>query len=313
MEQLQDSQQAERFIRLLLEGDRQRESKECRHLLEQIDDLERQLETVGRELQSLKGQLGKAERGTPERHLKTASRHVEREVREAKEQIREIKDSILSGMGKAVRSFKRKGAEALDEAIDKLHIRAALRNISRSMERAAINMEEAIDRIGAASEESQQTKIHKKNISRALMGKERETISEEFRPGILARSAIRPFETVKELCRGIRKQADALEERIVQMSRQAGVDRGRETRQETEMQVQQEFQEPQIREWRKFNEPQMPEQSNVQPGPKRPQAVKTEQVQKWETIQSLQEYKKSHKQKAPSENLIKRGKEGMEL
>lgn len=209
MEQLQDIQQAEQFIQLLLEADRQREARECRHLLEQIDDLERQLETVGRELRSLKGQLGKAERGTPERHLKTAARHVEREVREAKEQLREIKDSILSGMGKAVRNFKRKGVEALDGAIDKLHIRVALRNISRSMERAAINMQETIDRISAASEESRQTKIHRRNISRALMGKERETMPEELRPGILARSVIRPFEALKELCEGIRKQADA--------------------------------------------------------------------------------------------------------
>ena len=69
MELLQDNQQAEQFIRLLLEADRQREARECRHLLEQIDDLERQMEMVGRELRSLKGQLGKAERGTPERSL----------------------------------------------------------------------------------------------------------------------------------------------------------------------------------------------------------------------------------------------------
>lgn len=70
MELLQDNQQAEQFIRLLLEVDRQREAKECRNLLEQIDVLERQLETVGREIRSLKGQLGKAERGTPERSLR---------------------------------------------------------------------------------------------------------------------------------------------------------------------------------------------------------------------------------------------------
>jgi hypothetical protein len=299
MEQLQDIQQAEQFIRLLLDADRQREAKECRHLLEQIDDLERQLETVGRELKSLKGQLGKAERGTPERHLKTAARHVEREVREAKEQIREIKDSILSGMGKAVRDFKRKGVEALDGAIDKLHIRVALRNISRSMERAAINMQKTIDRINAASEESQQTKIHKRNISRALMGKERETIPEEFRPGILARSAIRPFETVKELCGGIQKQADALEERVVRLSRQVGMDRGQETRQEAQTQGQQEFQEPKIREWGKFQEPQMWEEQETR--------------ERRETIQSLQEYKKSLKGNRPPENYARRGREGMEL
>ncbi len=294
MEQLQDIQQAEQFIRLLLDADRQREAKECRHLLEQIDDLERQLETVGRELKSLKGQLGKAER-----HLKTAARHVEREVREAKEQIREIKDSILSGMGKAVRDFKRKGVEALDGAIDKLHIRVALRNISRSMERAAINMQKTIDRINAASEESQQTKIHKRNISRALMGKERETIPEEFRPGILARSAIRPFETVKELCGGIQKQADALEERVVRLSRQVGMDRGQETRQEAQTQGQQEFQEPKIREWGKFQEPQMWEEQETR--------------ERRETIQSLQEYKKSLKGNRPPENYARRGREGMEL
>jgi len=208
MERLQDNPQAEQFIRLLLEVDRQREANECRYLLEQIDDLEQQLETVGRELQSLKGQLKKAERGTPERQLKTASRRVEREVREAKEQIREIKDSILSGIGKAVRSFKRKGAAVLDGAIDKLHIRVALRSISRSMERAAINMQETVDRISTASEESQQTKIHKKNISRALFGKEREEIPEEFTPGMLARNVIRPFAAVKGMCEGIRKKAD---------------------------------------------------------------------------------------------------------
>ena len=294
MEQLQDIQQAEQFIRLLLDADRQREAKECRHLLEQIDDLERQLETVGRDLKSLKGQLGKAER-----HLKTAARHVEREVREAKEQIREIKDSILSGMGKAVRDFKRKGVEALDGAIDKLHIRVALRNISRSMERAAINMQKTIDRINAASEESQQTKIHKRNISRALMGKERETIPEEFRPGILARSAIRPFETVKELCGGIQKQADALEERVVRLSRQVGMDRGQETRQEAQTQGQQEFQEPKIREWGKFQEPQMWEEQETR--------------ERRETIQSLQEYKKSLKGNRPPENYARRGREGMEL
>ena len=243
--------------------------------------------------------LGKAERGTPERHLKTAARHVEREVREAKEQIREIKDSILSGMGKAVRDFKRKGVEALDGAIDKLHIRVALRNISRSMERAAINMQKTIDRINAASEESQQTKIHKRNISRALMGKERETIPEEFRPGILARSAIRPFETVKELCGGIQKQADALEERVVRLSRQVGMDRGQETRQEAQTQGQQEFQEPKIREWGKFQEPQMWEEQETR--------------ERRETIQSLQEYKKSLKGNRPPENYARRGREGMEL
>lgn len=299
MERLQDNQQAERFIRLLIEADRQKEAMECRNLLEQIDDLERQLEMVGRELRGLKEQLGKAERGTLERQLKTVSRRVEREVKEAKKQIGEIKDSILAGMGKAVRDFKRKSAEALDGVIDKLHVRVALRNISRGMERVAIHMQETIDRINAASEESQQTKIHKRNISRALMGKERETIPEEFRPGILARSAIRPFETVKELCGGIQKQADALEERVVRLSRQVGMDRGQETRQEAQTQGQQEFQEPKIREWGKFQEPQMWEEQETR--------------ERRETIQSLQEYKKSLKGNRPPENYARRGREGMEL
>jgi hypothetical protein len=330
MERLQDSQQAERFIRLLLEEERQKEARECRNLLEQIDDLERQLETVGRELRGLKEQLGKAGRGTPERNLKTVARRVEREVKEAKKQIQEIKDSILAGMGKAVRDFKRKGSEALDGVIDKLHVRVALRNISRGMERAAIKMQETIDRIRVASEESQQTKIHKRNVSRVLMGKERETVPEEFQLGIAARSAIRPFETVKGLCEGIRKQADVLEEKIVRMSRHIEMDRGEENSQETQSQEQQEFQGSQVREWRRFYEPQEPEKQGihepggargeinqgrlcVRPEMKKQQEARAEQVQRRETIQSIREYKRSRKQKAPSENHAKRGREGMEL
>lgn len=330
MERLQDNQQAERFIRLLIEADRQKEAMECRNLLEQIDDLERQLETVGRELRGLKEQLGKAERGTPERQLKTVSRRVEREVKEAKKQIGEIKDSILAGMGKAVRDFKRKGSEALDGGIDKLHVRVALRNISRGMERAAINMQETIARIRAASEESQQTKIHKKNISRVLMGKERETVPDEFQLGIVARSAVRPFETVKGLCEGIWKQADALEERIVRMSRNIGTDREQGARQEAQSREQQGYQEPQVREWQRFYEPQIPEQQGnhkqegkireinrgrfcIRPEMKKAQETRTEPVQRMETIQSIREYKRSRKQKVPSENQAKRGREGMEL
>ncbi len=57
MERLQDNRQAGQFIRLLLEADRRKEADGCRHLLEQIDDLERQLETAGRELKSLKVSL----------------------------------------------------------------------------------------------------------------------------------------------------------------------------------------------------------------------------------------------------------------
>ena len=330
MERLQDNQQAERFIRLLIEADRQKEAMECRNLLEQIDDLERQLEMVGRELRGLKEQLGKAERGTLERQLKTVSRRVEREVKEAKKQIGEIKDSILAGMGKAVRDFKRKSAEALDGVIDKLHVRVALRNISRGMERVAIHMQETIDRINAASEESQQTKIHKRNVSRVLMGKERETVPDEFQLGIVARSAVRPFETVKKLCEGIRKQADALEERIVRMSRRIETDRGEENGQETQSREQREFQGPQVREWRRFYESWEPEKQGIQepggerkeinqgrpcvgPEMKKMQTAREEQVQRRETIQSIREYKRSRKQKVPSENQAKRGREGMEL
>lgn len=255
---------------------------------------------------------------------------MEREVRDAKKQIQEIKDSILSGMKKAVRSFRKKGAAALDGAIDKLHIRVMLRSISMGMERSAINMQETIDRISAASEEFQKTKIHKKNISRALIGKEREKIPEEFRPGVLARSVMGPFKMVMGLCAGIRKQADALEERMVQLSRYAGTDRGQENSQALQTQERQVFQEPQKKVWRKFYEPQMPgqqeihegqggrreidqERVHIQPGQKKPQTAKTEEAQRKETIQDLQEYKKSRKQKVSPENPIQRGREGIEL
>ena len=255
---------------------------------------------------------------------------MEREVRDAKKQVREIKASILSGMKKAVRSFKKKGAAALDGAIDKLHIRVMLRSISMGMERSTINMQETIDRISAASEESQKTKIHKKNISRVLMGKEREEIPEEFRSGVLARSAMGPFKMVMGLCAGIRKQADALEERMVRLSRYAGTDRGQENRQAVQTQERQAFQEPQKKAWRKFDEPQMPGQQeihegqrerreinqkrvHIQPGQKKPQTAKMEQAQGKETIQSLQKYRNSRKQKVSRENHIQRGREGMEL
>ncbi len=150
-------------------------------------------------------------------------------------------------MGKAVRGFKRKGAAALDGAIDKLHIRAALRNLSRGMERAAANMQEAIDRISAASAESQQAGIHKKNISRALFGMAREEIPEEFTPGVLAGNAIRPFAAVKGLCEGIKKQADGLEERMETLPRHVKTDRNRETENRPRIPGQPEFHEEPVR------------------------------------------------------------------
>ncbi len=305
MERLQDNRQAEQFLRLLLEADRQKEAKECRYLLEQIDDLERQLETAGRELKSLKGQLKKAERGTPERQLKTASRRVEREVKEAKEQIRKIKDSLLSGTGKAVRGFKRKGAAALDGAVDKLHIQAALRNLSRGMERAATNMQEALDRISAASAESQQARLHKKNISRILFGEAREEIPEEFTPGVLARNAIRPFAAVKGLCEEIKKQADGLEERMETLPRHVKRDRNRETENRSRISEQPKFHEEPVRTWRKFDGPQERRTEIKQ------QAAKAEQARRPETIEGLREYKKNCRQKNQAGNQVKRRVRGM--
>ncbi len=132
--------------------------------------------------------------------MKAVVRRTENVVKEVKGYIREIKRSIVSGMRKAVRNVKKKGASALDTAIDKLYIRVTLRNISMGMERASANTRETINRIVAASEESQKTKIHKRNISRALFGKGREEVPETFELGVAARNVVRPFEIVNGLC-----------------------------------------------------------------------------------------------------------------
>ncbi len=287
MERLQDNQQVKEYFRMLQENDRQRQAGKYRALLEQINNLEWQLETVGKELKSLRGQLAKEDRGSVERGLETAARRVGREVKAAKEHIQEIKRSILSGMEKAVREAKRSGAAALDKAVDKLHIRVMLRNISMGMERSSIHIQETIDRITAASRQSQEANIHKKNAARALFGKEQEKVPEKLEMGAVARNTTRSFAMVKGICDEIRKQADGLEERIVRLSGRVETDR------EENVNVGQEANIQEQAGMRKNKGVEIPHAGRM--GVQR-KIVQGETMDRPQTVRMLREYTVSHRQ-----------------
>lgn len=287
MERLQDNWQVKEYFRMLQENDRQRQAGEYRVLLEQIDNLEWQLETLGKELKSLRGQLAKADRGTVERSMETAARRVGREVKAAKAHIQEIKRSILLGMGKAVREAKRSGAAALDKAVDKLHIRVMLRNISMGMERSSINIQETIDRITAASRQSQEAKIHKKNAARALFGKEQEKVPEKLELGVVARNTARSFAAVKGICDEIRKQADGLEERMVRLSGRVETDREENANAGQEVNVQGQA------GLRKNKGMEIPHAGRM--GVQR-KIVQGETMDRPQTVRTLREYTVSHRQ-----------------
>ncbi len=297
MERLQDNQHVKRYVEQLQKHDRMVEARECQYLMEQIDHLEWQLEMMGKELKNLRRQIGKAERGTPRRSMKAVVRRTENVVKEVKGYIREIKRSIVSGMRTAVRNVKRKGASALDTAIDKLYIRVMLRNISMGMERASANMRETINRIAAASEESQKTKIHKRNISRALFGKGREEIPETFELGVAVRSAARPFEILNGLCSEIGKQAERLEGRMERLSRQVELEKTFNVRQEDHAWKQAKTQGDRILQCRKAGQE---------------QGIWNGQMAKPQTMRTLQEFKKLHEQRPNlyrnQSNVILRGK-----
>lgn len=285
MERLQDNQQVKKYVEQLQKNDRIAEARECRYLVEQIDNLEWQLETVRSELKNLRRQFAKAERGAPQRSMKAAFRRAENVMKEVKGYIREIKRSIVSGMKKAMRNVKKKGAAAFDGAIDKLYIRVMLRNISMSMERSSDNMQETINRIIAASEESQKTKIHKRNISRVLFGKGREEIPETFELGAAAKNAVRPFEIVDGVCNEIQKQADRLEQRMARLSRRVELDKTMNVRQEG-------YARKQV----VMHVDRVPQFYNTGQGKGQEQGGRNEHMAGTQTIKMLQEFRKSHEQ-----------------
>lgn len=297
MERLQDNRQVKKYVEQLQENDRMAEARECRYLMEQIDNLEWQLETVKSELKNLRRQLAKAERGVPQRSMKAAVQRAENVMKEVKGYIREIKRSVVSGMRKAVREVKKKGAAALDGAIDKLYIRVMLRNISMSMERSSDNMQETINRIIAASEESQKTKIHKRNISRVLFGKGREEVPETFELGAAARNAVRPFEIVDGICNEIQKQADRLEQRMARLSRRVELDKTVNVRQGGYARKQEVMQGDRV-----------PRFYNTGQGKGQEQGGRNEQMAGTQTIRMLQEFRKSHGQSGRHGNMTKANK-----
>ena len=288
MERLQDNQQVKRYVEQLQGHDRMVEARECQYLMEQIDHLEWQLGMMGKELKNLRRQLGKAERGTPQRRMKAVVRRTENVVKEVKGYIREIKRSIVSGMRKAVRNVKKKGASALDTALDKLYIRVMLRNISMGMERASANMRETINRIAAASEESQKTKIHKRNISRALFGKGREEVPETFELGVAARNVVRPFEIVNGLCSEIGKQVERLEGRMERLSRRVELEKGQKVHGQEGVEANRALR------------PRNVEQLGIQ-------RVQEEDIKRKQSIRKIQEYTKSCRQ--TGQNRIRMVKE----
>lgn len=189
METRNDNQDLTALRQLMAEQGREQQAAELDQLLQQMDDMDRQLRAVSWELQLVKEQLASSGLPIPRLEQRFIAGMVQR-IDSLRERLDGLRAHIAGWARDTLEQFKQTGVSALDKSLSALKVKNGLQQIRVGIQRGMGAIRGGIHRVEQMGEELRQAGAHLHNAGRAAAGKspaQRLDATQEgwFQPGVL--------------------------------------------------------------------------------------------------------------------------------
>lgn len=188
----------EKLAEILRVNGKEQQALEIAGLMDYVNNLEKQLSVLVAELNKVKVQLGDTHTPLvqPQAQASAMRNHGNKildNVETMQLQIMSVKEKIIQTAKSIVTDFKDKGIAALDRMVEFSGIKQALTDINANIKTNIQEVDKAINKVNAVSQEFNATVKHTKNVFRIISNKER--INDEAHP---SQNLVKPLNAVKQ-------------------------------------------------------------------------------------------------------------------
>lgn len=170
METRNDNQDLTALRQLMAEQGREQQAAELDQLLQQMDDMERQLRAVSWELQLVKEQLASSGLPIPRLEQRFIAGMVQR-IDSLRERLDGLRAHMADWARDTLEQFKQAGVSALDKSLSALKVKNGLQQIRVGIQSGMGAIRGGIHRVEQMGEELRQAAAHLHNAGRAAAGK----------------------------------------------------------------------------------------------------------------------------------------------
>lgn len=176
MEQIQDNQIIQEFMKLLKENSMDK-GQDYSMVLFQLDGMMRQFDSALKELNEVKSQLAEMQEHPMKKFVTRMVKTVENKLHTMKDNLLAMKEHLVEGAKQSIAEFKQTGVSALDKAVCVLGIKKGLEAIQQDLSACNADIKKSIEKIEIIGHELRSVGGHVKNIGRAVMGKEQQPVT----------------------------------------------------------------------------------------------------------------------------------------
>ena len=172
MSNIKEHPDVQELIDTLEKNGLEKEKAEVVSLADYIVDMESTLSGMLKEMQAMRQEVNLIHNSTIRAKCMNLVTKAENTIHQSFGIIRNIKDKFVESAKSAIQSFKEKGKDALQKAVNGMKIPETLDKLKNFFQRVSKSLEQDIMQIDSMRSELGKAKHHFKNFGRALIGKE---------------------------------------------------------------------------------------------------------------------------------------------
>lgn len=176
------------LMAILEENGLHQQKDEVQSLVGYMEGMEDKLSEMMSEIKELRGDIGQLHDKTIQAKCAQLVYKVESKIGQTKDMVLTAKNNLIASAGNAVKTFREKGRAAFVQAMDAMHIPAALSHMKSGFAHAAQSMQQSAGQLDTIRAELHEVGAHTKNAGRVLLGKSAKPIEKlEDDKGVLAK------------------------------------------------------------------------------------------------------------------------------
>lgn len=172
MSNLREHPDVQELIDTLDKNGLEKEKAEVVSLADYIVDMENTLSGMLKEMQAMRNEVNLIHNSTLRARCGRLVDKAENSIKQAFGVIRSVKDKFVESAKSALQTFKEKGKEALQKAVNGMKIPETLDKLKSFFQRVSKSLEQDAKQIDLMRSELNKSKTHFKNFGRALFGRE---------------------------------------------------------------------------------------------------------------------------------------------
>lgn len=233
MKNMEETDVIKQLIELMEQQNMKEQSQDFMEILSYVAGMQLQLGAMVGELQGVREQLAQMQENEPKparSNLGEKLKQLEGKVADLSEQLSKIKDHLVEMAGQAVRAFKDKGVQAMNQVLQKgiSNVRKPLENCHTKLSELLLDSEKTANQIDSIGDELKHMGNSIANVGRLISGKGTKEISDEKQGVVLTRMINKP---VKKRIANLQKdlgRTEAILKKLDKISARLEPDKGRE-------------------------------------------------------------------------------------